>query len=426
MINEKVIITIVILGLLIFATAQTKIDRYAEEIKGLTREKAEAQGFDWLEQTGKGINKRPIEKGNPKKISLNQLSKALMIPIWDTDSVGMYDPTDGTFLGNLLWVPLMYGAISSPKNAIPGPDKNIYVSDQVQDAVFVFDTAGTFLHVYADSSDGLNNIRGIAFRGDHLFVTSAAIPDRVFEFSGPHTFVRNFIQDNSDPFDIFFLDDGRALLSNIEGSSDNVRLYDSSGTFISQVIPGNFPQQIQFDSVLPGAFFNAMWGNDQILDFELEGTIVKTLSLSDVRGVYRLGNGNLLATNNNGVYELDSATGAVVEQENTGSAQYIELYSGQAASVEEGDIQNSNQFRLTITPNPTNYITTIRYNLPKPGPIRLIIYDVTGSVVKTYLNTNSNQQGMLLIDTKTLSTGVYILRFFSGNIRATRKLVLKK
>lgn len=420
--KEKVIISIVILGLFIFALAQTKSERYAEEVNGLNREKAEAQGIDWLEQTGKEIIKRPTEKSDSKKISLNRFTKALMIPDWTSDSVGLYDPNEGTFLGYLLQVPNS----GSPKNAIPGPDGNIYVSDQIQDAVFVFDTAGTYLYTYADASDDLDNIRGIAFRGDHLFVTSAAIPDRVFEFSGPHTFVRNFILDGSDPFDIFFLEDGRALLSNIEGSSDNVRLYDSSGTFISQVIPGDFPQQIQFDSVPPGDFLNAMWGDDQILDFKLEGTIVKTLSLNDVRGVYRLGNGNILATNSSGVYELDSATGAVVEQENTGSAQYIELYSGQAASVEEGIIQNQNQFRLTILPNPTNNITTIRYNLPKPGPVRMIIYDVTGSIVKTYLNTNSNQQGVLMIDTKTLSAGVYILRFYSRNIRATRKLVLKK
>ena len=385
----------------------------------------EAQGLDRLEKTGKKIDSRPIKKVSVKKTPPGRLNPVLLIPDWITDSVGMYDPDDGTFLGNLLYVPLLYGTISSPKNAILGPDRNIYVSDQVQDAVFVFDTTGAFLYVYADSSDGLNNIRGIAFRGDHMFVTSATAPPRVFEFSGPHTFVRNFIQDGSDPFDIFFLADGRALLSDIYGTTDNIRLYDSSGTFLNQLFTGNFPQQIQFDPVLPGAFLNAMWGADQIIEFELDGTITKTLPLNDVRGTYRLGNGNLLATNNTGVYELDSLNGAVIQQENTGSAQYIELCSASVPGIIIETVK-SDIFKLTIAPNPAINVTAVRYSLSMAGPVSFKLYNVTGSLVKSFTKTNPTKGGVFFIDAKTLSSGVYILRFNAGDIRVTRKMVLEK
>jgi hypothetical protein len=263
-----------------------------------------------------------------QKIQLNRLGQVLLIPESTADVVGMYDPYDGTYLGDLI---LNSPALmSTPINAIPGPDGNIYLSDQVSDAVFVYDTLGTYLYTYADASDGLNNIRGIDFRDEHLFVTSG--DDYVREFSGPHTFVRDFIADGTDPFDILFLEDGRALLADIQGTTDNIRLYDTSGTFLYQLFAVSFPEQIQTDAVLPGEFLNVAFSDNVVTDFELNGTIITTLPFSGgPRGIYRLGNGNLLATNGTGIYELDAATGAILQTENTGSGRFIELYTAPGA-----------------------------------------------------------------------------------------------
>ena len=83
-------------------------------------------------------------------------------------------------------------------------------------------------------------------------------------------------------------------------------------------------------------------------------------------------------------------------------------------------------FNLTIAPNPAINLTAVRYSLPKAEPVSFKLFDITGSMVKSYTNTNPTKQGVIMIDTKTLSSGVYILRFNSGDIKVTRKLVLQK
>jgi hypothetical protein len=243
----------------------------------------------------------------------------LLIPDSTADTIGMYDPDDGTYLGDVI---NGVGRFGTPVNAILGPDGNIYVSDQIEDSVFVYDTSGTYLSTYADASDGLNNIRGIDFYGTHLFVTSG--DDYVAEFSAPHTRLPDFINDGTDPFDILFLADGRSLLADIQGSTDNIRLYDAQGNLLQVLFQVNFPEQIQTDSVTPGAYLTAGFSANVIHDFELSGTIIQTTPYSGGRGVYRLGNGNLLATSSAGVQEIQSGTGTIIQTEKTGSGHFIE------------------------------------------------------------------------------------------------------
>jgi len=91
-----------------------------------------------------------------------------------------------------------------------------------------------------------------------------------------------------------------------------------------------------------------------------------------------------------------------------------------------GSKVNTNEFKLTIAPNPAVNLTAIRYTLPVAGPVSFKLYDVAGAVVKTYTNTTPTKDGVLMLDTKTLPSGVYILRFAAGDIRVTRKIVLEK
>lgn len=243
----------------------------------------------------------------------------LLIPESSNDTIGKYDAFDGTYLG----VFATHGS-GTPINAVLGPDNLIYVSDQIGDSVTRYDLDGNFRDVFADADDGLNNVRGIDFRGDHLFVTSG--DDYVAEFDADGNRLDDFINDGSDPFDIHFLPDGRALLADIAGSTDNVRLYNADGTLAEELFSVNFPEQVQSDSLLPGAYLNASFSADLITDFDLDGTIVSQFEWNGGRGIYRLGNGNLLATAGDGVFELDKTTGDIVEVENEGvSARFIEF-----------------------------------------------------------------------------------------------------
>jgi len=57
--------------------------------------------------------------------------------------------------------------------------------------------------------------------------------------------------------------------------------------------------------------------------------------------VYRLSNGNLLATNGTGVHALDSATGAIIQTVQTGSGRFIELYHYQEPLHGFGEIDTT-------------------------------------------------------------------------------------
>ncbi|MFH1998626.1 MAG: hypothetical protein ABIK28_03045 [Planctomycetota bacterium] len=245
-------------------------------------------------------------------------SEFLMIPDSTSDTVGMYDPYDGTYLGVLIDGA---GLFSTPINAVLGPDGNIYVSDQIKDSVYVFDMDGTYLSTYADGTDGLNNIRGIDFRDGHLFVTSG--DDYVAEFDGPHSRLPDFIS-GVDSFDVLFLADGSCLVIDI--GLDVIKYYDSNGVFQYDVIAIDFGEQVVFDLLTPGEFLSSAFSEKIVKDFELSGTLVESTVLNDYgRGIFRLGNGNLLSAQYDGVYEVQPGTGVYLGQKFAGSMRFVEL-----------------------------------------------------------------------------------------------------
>jgi hypothetical protein len=278
----------------------------------------EESGIEIQVETGKTpVSKAPDGRG----LVTNTIPQdsVLLIPESLADSIGMYDPYDGTFLGNLTDGG---GRFSTPIDVIKGPDGNIYISDQVSDAVFVFDTSGTYLSTYADATDGLDNIRGIDFRNDTLYITT--IHPYIARFAGPHNRLTDFIT-GFNSFDIHFLPDGRCLVSS-HASPNSVQLYDVDGTFISQVFTISFPEQTTSDNETPGGYLDAALSGDAITDFDPDGTIYQSTPINGGRGVYRLGNGNFLYTSSSGVIEVEPGTGNQVEIEHTGSGRFIELF----------------------------------------------------------------------------------------------------
>jgi len=387
--------------------------------------------FELLEEQGLGdINSlkttinRSIDSKQRGLIDSLLEDDILLIPNSSDDNVGMYDPEDGTFLGLFI---TGFENFLTPICAITGPDSNIYISDQVADAIFVFDLEGNYLSTYADYSDGLNNIRGIDFRGDHLFVTSG--DDYVAEFDGPHSRLTDFINDGSDPFDIMFLEDGRALLSDIQGSSDNVRLYNSDGSLIEQLFSISFPEQIQIDLLDPGAFLNASFSGNQVTNFKLDGSIHQVTPWNSGRGSYRLGNGNLLVTSGDGVFEIEPVTGIIIEQKTMGSARFIELYT---ADGQVGISDNMPKVPKSISlmqnyPNPFNAVTTIQYNLSEASYVVINIYNLLGRKIETLLDKEQPAGNHQVIwDAGKMSSGVYFYKIQAGISTETKKAILLK
>jgi MYXO-CTERM domain-containing protein len=248
----------------------------------------------------------------------------LLIPEDTGDTVGMYDPTDGHYLGDLITAFPPAATNQTPINSVLGPDGLIYTSDQVEDRVSRHSKAGAVVDVYTDNAaSGIDNVRGIAFRDSDLFVVSAN-ETVIARFNAAGVRQVDFVT-GVDAFDILFLDDGRALVSDL--GADEVVLYDAAGVFVSTLVSSvdglDFPEQIC--EISTGQWAVTGFNSDEIYFFGLAGFGSKVPSpVENPRAAFALGNGNLLVTSMDGVHEVTMA-GALVETERSGvSARYIE------------------------------------------------------------------------------------------------------
>ncbi|MDH5683103.1 MAG: T9SS type A sorting domain-containing protein [candidate division WOR-3 bacterium] len=106
----------------------------------------------------------------------------------------------------------------------------------------------------------------------------------------------------------------------------------------------------------------------------------------------------------------------------TAQTSNLELNQG-AMDIKKSSTSN---FTLSIVPNPAVNMISVRYSLPVASSISLKLYNICGELVKSYVHSTPTMNGLLLLDTKRLPAGVYLLRFSSDKIRTTHKLVLKK
>ena len=81
-------------------------------------------------------------------------------------------------------------------------------------------------------------------------------------------------------------------------------------------------------------------------------------------------------------------------------------------------------------PNPFNPETTIQYELPEVGVVRLSVYALTGQLVRTLMDgertagTHSATWDGRDDTGQAVASGVYLCRMIAGEYRAVRKLLL--
>lgn len=387
--------------------------------------------LEMMEETGENVQigdaPRYDQKTDPPK------GQVLLIPDSNADVVAMFDPYDGTYWGDFIVddpTGINYD-FQTPINAMQiTPGGPVLVSDQLSDAVYGFDSAGNFMYVVGDATD-LNNVRGIDFRDDTVYVTSG--DDYVAMFNAPGSFVGYFIQDGTDPFDIMFIDEvesGSALYCDIQGTTDNVRHYHADGTLLAELFPINFPEQVQVDILNPGYYFVAGFTTDSIFQFTIDGTVTNKWYLNGGRGVFRLGNGNLIVTDGTGVHEMDAATGAIIETEYSGSGRFIELADLPGVAIGETSFQEIPVPQMSIQPNPFYEQLSIGFTLAEPSDVRVDIYSIIGRVVRT-IEPGSLGSGTHTLtwdgtsnSGESLGRGVYIVRMTTSAGMATIKVHL--
>lgn len=78
-------------------------------------------------------------------------------------------------------------------------------------------------------------------------------------------------------------------------------------------------------------------------------------------------------------------------------------------------------------PNPFNPSTVIRYQLPKAGNVKLIVYDILGREVAKLIDEFQNDgRYEVKFDASNLSSGVYIYRLEANDFVDSKKMLLVK
>jgi len=78
-------------------------------------------------------------------------------------------------------------------------------------------------------------------------------------------------------------------------------------------------------------------------------------------------------------------------------------------------------------PNPFNPVTTIKYDVPKPGNIELIIYDILGRKVTTLVDKRKQSGRYEVVwDASNAASGIYFYQLRKGNFVDTKKMILLK
>jgi len=83
-------------------------------------------------------------------------------------------------------------------------------------------------------------------------------------------------------------------------------------------------------------------------------------------------------------------------------------------------------------PNPFNPSTSIEYQIPKPGKVKVTIYNITGEVVKTIQNGYQNNGNYKLTWNSTndfgnkVASGIYLLQVNHNDKILTKKIMLLK
>lgn len=248
-------------------------------------------------------------------------STVLMIPESARDRVFIFDAFSGDLIDSN-FIPTSSTQFSTPIHALQQVNgTDIIVSDQVKDVVQGFDQSGIYKSIFAPST-GLNNaildnIRGMGYRpNNNLLVTVAngASANTIQEFDAGGNSLGPFISTNlTSPYAILILEDN--ILVSSSSAPNDVSKYDLNGNFLSVFHSStslNFAEQMirlgNSDIVVAG--FSLPSG---LVILDSAGNYKRTLNVvTGNRGVYLLGNGNYLTTSGTAVYELDSASGAIV------------------------------------------------------------------------------------------------------------------
>lgn len=349
--------------------------------------------------------------GFPANLAENTAASFLLFVESTGDRVITLDINTGDPI-NMNFIPPDQVNLSTPVQARLTPWGKITISDQITDGVYQYDTLGAVLGIFAPAG-GINttildNVRGHNFRNNtgNLVVTVAAGGNinSISEFNNQGNFIGQFIASGSgglnSPYDILFRTNDVIVSAS---SSSSLHQYDLNGNYIANLYTGvsaNFFQQMQ---ELPnGDILVADFGvGGGVRIFSSTGTLLNTLGqITAIRGVYKLGNGNILVSNAAGLFEINPVTGDTLRHIIAGIAgRFITPYDPSIIPVE------LSSFTAMVNRN------NVMLNWMTASEVNNMGFDIERSKVKSQKSEEFAWEKIGFVDGNGTTTGVSTYSF---------------
>ncbi|MBI5707582.1 MAG: PEP-CTERM sorting domain-containing protein [Armatimonadetes bacterium] len=202
----------------------------------------------------------------------------------------------------------------------------VWVSEQTGDRVSRWSVTGASLGAVTGQMD---NIRGMGLINGTVYVTNAGTGNsapgaalRMFTTSG--TSLGHFTTPNAPgPFGI--LEYQGAMLVSSSSANDDIHKYSLTGTSLGTFYNGARSFFEQMDYAADGNILAAVFSSNVVVKLNAStGAEISSFAATGARGVFQLGNGNILWTNGSGAHVFNTATGGS-SQIYTGGGRYLDL-----------------------------------------------------------------------------------------------------
>ena len=281
--------------------------------------------------------------------------QSLLIPDSANDAIMEFDSISGALIHPVAidLVSVTGGAVRSPIEIMEAPTGELWISDVVADTIFLLSPDGSTQLSMADGP--LDQCRGLAAFGSGALVANSgssggAPGDSLAVIDAAGTLIGSTAI--GDPYDVEpFTFNGTAgfLVSDILGEDivfveqanhQNQTIFHNS----NGILGVDSPQQIHVAA--GGRVFVA--GSTTpvgIFEYDSVGAQVNyfnTAGIGGVRGVFLLGNGNLLFTTGSGVHIYNTSTMMISTEFQGASGHFISLYTGQLCACNNYCTANPN------------------------------------------------------------------------------------
>ncbi|MBN8646202.1 MAG: hypothetical protein J0L61_13290 [Planctomycetes bacterium] len=255
----------------------------------------------------------------------------VMMPDSTNNRVALFDPNTGALI-NSAYFGLNSG--TTPVHALQ-VDSEIWVSEQIGDKISRYSLTGTPL---APITGGLDNIRGMGYFGGKVYVTNSGTANGApgaavitYDTAGNNTATWT-TPSASSPFGVLEYPGG--MLVSSSNANDDIHKYSLSGASLGTFHNStsiNFAEQM--DYAANGDVLVAVFTSNIVARLNpTTGAIVSSFAAPGARGVYQLGNGNIMWSSGAGAFVYDVGSG-VSSQVYAGGGRYLDFLNIPAPST---------------------------------------------------------------------------------------------